>query len=75
MLSRTQNSALSNASTGSGLLDMYFRLIDGIDTYEGNLLVENAWREDQRGTAVILFDLRNCRGGRGRHNLFSKTLS
>lgn len=75
MLSRTQNGALSNATTGSGLVDMYFRLIDGLDIDQRNLLIESAWRENKRGTSVLLFDLRNCRGGKGRHKLFSESFA
>lgn len=75
MISRTQNNALTHASSGSGLVDLYFKLIDGVEDIEMLTLVERAWREDKRGTAVLLFDLRNCRGGKGRYNLFAKSLN
>ena len=75
MLSRTQNGAITYNTTGSGIVDMYFRLIDGVEDETRNLLIESAWREDQRGSVVLLYDLRNCRGGKGRHNLFVLSLA
>jgi hypothetical protein len=75
MTSRTQNNALTHATSGSALVDLYFKLIDGVEDSEMQTLLEGAWREDKRGTAVLLFDLRNCRGGKGRYNLFAKSLN
>lgn len=74
MTSRTQNNALTHITSGSSLVDLYFRLIDGIEDSEIHKLIEGAWREDKRSTAVLLFDLRNCRGGKGRYNLFAKSM-
>lgn len=71
MLTRTQNNALSYQATNP-LVNLYFKLIDGVDYLP---LVEAAWRTNQRATLVILYDLRNCRGGKGRRKLFNQCMA
>lgn len=75
MMKRTQNNALTWTTSKNPLVDQYFQLIDGI-TYEKMVeLLSASWRENKRATIVLLYDLRNCRGGKGRYELFSKAIS
>lgn len=68
---RTKNNALTHQSNNP-LISLYFNLTDGADY---SLLVESAWRENPLKTTILLYDLRNCRGGKGRYKLFAKCVA
>ena len=70
MLSRTTNGALTYSPTNP-LLALYFNMVDKADYIP---IVEAAWQYNQRSTLVLLYDLRNCRGGKGRRLLFAKAI-
>lgn len=74
-MTHTENGALTFASSGDPLVDLYFRLVDGVNDSDMRLLLEGAWRSSPLSTLKVLFDLRNCRGGKGRHHLFAQAFA
>lgn len=74
-LTRTQNNAPSHASTGNALVNLYFKLTR--DVVENPLFfkwIDEAWEEDPLATMRLLFNARDCRGGKGDRDSFLKAM-
>lgn len=69
-MTETANGALSYDTTGDGLLNLYFALVRGLAEERLHALLEDAWAESPLSTLKILFNLRDCRGGKGEKQLF-----
>jgi hypothetical protein len=78
MVTYTENGALSKESTGDGRLDLFFKCVRDLVTvpraeefiaYEDypalKELIEASWDVDPLDTMKILFNWRDCRGGKG----------
>ena len=62
---KTENGALSLASTGSARVDLFFKLVRNIPKDTLCNLIQASWYEDPLDTMKILFHSRDCRGGKG----------
>ena len=71
---KTENGALSNATTGSELLNLSFKTVRGIETGTLNTLLAASWKESELLTAKYIFHCRDCRGGKGERQIFRDCL-
>jgi len=70
----TENGALSLPSTLDCCVDLFFKTVRGIT--EENLipLLNGAWTESPEATLRIIFQTRDCRGGKGEKMIFYQAL-
>jgi len=68
----TENAALAYASTSSALLDLFFKGVRGATNL--TQMLEAAWKEDALSTLKLIFQTRDCRGGKGEKRLFHDSL-
>eukprot|EP01102_Stenamoeba_stenopodia_P003514 TRINITY_DN135_c0_g1_i1.p1 TRINITY_DN135_c0_g1~~TRINITY_DN135_c0_g1_i1.p1 ORF type:complete len:494 (-),score=142.80 TRINITY_DN135_c0_g1_i1:308-1789(-) len=70
----TENSALSHSTTANGRIDLYFKTVRGINNELLVSLLENAWKESPLDTLKIIFQARDCRGGKGEKLIFQQMM-
>uniref|UniRef100_A0A7S4HV64 TROVE domain-containing protein n=1 Tax=Vannella robusta TaxID=1487602 RepID=A0A7S4HV64_9EUKA len=70
----TENGALSFPTTLDSCVDLFFKTVRGIS--EENLvpLLDAAWAESPEATLRIIFQTRDCRGGKGEKKIFYQAL-
>lgn len=66
----TENGAISHASTGSAVLNYFFRVVRKTETSQLEALLKAAWDENPLLTLRAVFHLRDCRGGKGERSVF-----
>jgi len=74
-LSEGENGALEHVSTNESQLDLFFALVRGLPELRLTELLATAIRnahscEDKTNLFVLLFQTRDCRGGKGEKELF-----
>jgi len=69
-MTRTDNNALSHATTGSARVNFFFRVVRDTGNEELITLLENAHAENIDDTIKLVFQLRDCRGGKGEKRQF-----
>lgn len=67
---QTENGALSYATTGSKVLDLFFKVLRDTKTEQLDNLLSESWAEDPLLTLKAIFHLRDCRGGKGEKARF-----
>jgi len=67
---QTENGAISHGTTGSGVLDLFFKTVRTCDESTVGALMTNAWNENPLLTLKAIFHLRDCRGGKGERARF-----
>ena len=70
MTTFTENGAISLANTGSARVDLFFKLVRNIPRTALERLIETSWYECPLDTMKILFQSRDCRGGKGDRTPF-----
>lgn len=70
----TENSALSHSTSASGRIDLYFKTVRGINNDALVALLEKSWAESPLDTLKIIFQARDCRGGKGEKLIFQQML-
>jgi len=66
----TENGAPSLPTTGSKVLDFFFKVLRNTPTESTESLLSDAWAESQLLTLKAIFHLRDCRGGKGERKQF-----
>lgn len=70
----TENGALSYATTGCARVDLFFKTVRNIDEGLLTFLLEKSWCEDPTDTLKLIFQSRDCRGGKGERTLFHQAI-
>ncbi len=70
----TENGALSLATTGSAVLDFFFKMVRNTPSDTAAQLMNAAWKENPLLTLRAVFHLRDCRGGKGEKKKFHECL-
>jgi len=70
----TENGAVSETTTNSAVLNLFFKLLRGVTLDTVNKLMQEAWAENPELTTKAVFHLRDCRGGKGEKEAYSKCL-
>lgn len=67
----TENDSPSYSTTYSGRLDLFFKLLRKFDQNDGAKdLILRSWNENKLDTLRIVFQARDCRGGKGERDAF-----
>ena len=67
----TANGAVSLADTGNARVNLFFKLNrEAHSSFNFFELIDNSWDEDPLDTIKILFNCRDCRGGKGDRKTF-----
>ena len=66
---RTENGALSYATTGSARVDFFFKTVRGLSSESLHDFLTKSWNESPLDTLKLIFHLRDCRGGKGERQL------
>lgn len=74
MNSMTENGAVSLASTGSAVLNLFFKTVRTTTREQVNALMSAAWNENPLLCLKTVFQLRDCRGGKGEKRVFHDCL-
>ena len=73
---KTENGALSLSTTGNACVNLFFKLTrDSVENPEFYQWIDDAWKEDPLATMRILFQGRDCRGGKGDRAPFIKAMT
>jgi len=72
--SETANGALSHATTGSAVLNLFFKALRTSTAEQIATLMTEAWKENPLLTLRAVFHLRDCRGGKGEKKAFYECL-
>lgn len=67
---RTENNALSHATSGSARVNFFFKVLRDTGDQELITLLENAHAENIDDTIKLVFQLRDSRGGKGERKQF-----
>jgi hypothetical protein len=72
----TEKGAPSLSSTGSARVNFFFKSVRGLDKDEGRLhtMLLNSWNEDALDTLKLIFQTRDCRGGKGEKAIFRASI-
>jgi hypothetical protein len=70
MAAFTENGALSLASTGSPHVDFFFKVLRDSSVKSIHSHLEKAWAVNPTWTLILIFYLRDCRGGKGERKAF-----
>lgn len=70
----TENGALAKASTESNCLDLFFKTVRNTPVESLHKMLEDSWQESPIDTLKIIFNLRDCRGGKGERKQFHECL-
>jgi len=71
-VTRTENGALSYATTSNGRVDLFFKLVRGITSTNMDSLLAASWAESPVDTCKIIFHCRDCRGGKGERKILEQ---
>lgn len=66
----TENGLPAFSSTSNPLVDLYFQAVRNIDEHRLAALLNNAWAYDALATLRLIFQMRDCRGGKGDRRTF-----
>lgn len=66
----TENGAISHATTGSAVLNLFFKTLRDTKPEQISTLMSAAWKENPLLTLKAVFHLRDCRGGKGERKQF-----
>lgn len=69
-MSITENGALSHSTTGSSVLDLFFKTTRTTSADQVAEMMKSAWSENPLLTLKAVFHLRDCRGGKGEKARF-----
>lgn len=76
MSARTENGALSLATTSNSRVDFFFKILRDTPEETTLSLLERSWNEDPLDTLRLIFHLRDCRGiGKGEKAQFHRCIS
>lgn len=74
-MSYTENGAPSFSTTGSAVLNFFFKTVRNTPDESLPELLKNAWNENPALTLKAIFHLRDCRGGKGERKQFRNCIS
>jgi hypothetical protein len=66
----TENGATSLKTTGTAGVNLFFKLCRGIKEGQLRELLDKAWNEDPLDCVKLIFNCRDCRGGKGERFIF-----
>ena len=66
----TENGAVSLETTGIDCVNLFFKLCRGINEEQLRKLLEAAWVEEPLDCLKLIFNARDCRGGKGERHIF-----
>jgi len=66
----TENGAPSLSTTNNARLDLFFKLVRDITEEDLIKKIDESWKEDPLDTLKIIFQSRDCRGGKGDRKPF-----
>lgn len=69
-ITTTWNGALSYKETGKPLLDFYYKVLRQTEKDKVHELLSKSWEIDPKSTFKLIFQLRDCRGGKGERRAF-----
>jgi len=72
----TEKGAPSHSTTGSARVNFFFKAVRGLGDREDVLksMLVNCWEEDPLDTLKLIFQTRDCRGGKGEKAIFRSSL-
>lgn len=70
----TEKGAISHASSGSAVLNLFFKMLRTTSSEQVSCMMGEAWEENPRLTLRAVFHLRDCRGGKGERKAFHECL-
>ena len=73
-LVRGENNDLAWATAGNACLDLFFKTVRGITSANLVPLLEASWLECPEATLRLIFQARDCRGGKGEKKIFYESL-
>ncbi|KAN0055450.1 hypothetical protein ACTA71_008561 [Dictyostelium dimigraforme] len=62
------------AGTDDARVNLFFKTARGLEQEELNQLLQASWEVSPLDTLKLVFQLRDCRGGKGERNLFQQSL-
>lgn len=66
----TENGAVSLETTGMARVNLFFKLCRGVEEEQLCALLEAAWAEEPLDCLKLIFNGRDCRGGKGERRIF-----
>jgi len=66
----TENGAPSYKTVSNSRTELFFKTVRGLSGESLNNMLLRAWNEDPRDTLKLIFQTRDCRGGKGEKTLF-----
>merc|ERR1712137_541169 len=73
-MTTTENNAISWPSTLNAGVDLFFKTVRGVDRDALRTLLRAAWAESPEVTLRIIFQTRDCRGGKGEKLIFYQAI-
>lgn len=73
-MTTTENNAISYPSTMNCCVDLFFKTVRGITEENLLALLTAAWEESPEVTLRLIFQTRDCRGGKGEKLIFYQAL-
>lgn len=70
----TEKGAISHATSGSAVLNLFFKMLRTTSSEQVDNMMEKAWEENPLLTLRAVFHLRDCRGGKGERKAFHECL-
>jgi hypothetical protein len=70
----TEKGAKSHGSTGSGRVDYFFKTLRSTPPSEIHRMLSRAYSESETDAGKLVFQLRDCRGGKGERKAFYESL-
>lgn len=66
----TENGAVSHSTSGDARVNLFFKMCRGMSDDDLATRLTEAYAEDKLDTIKIIFNTRDCRGGKGERDLF-----
>jgi len=66
----TENGAPSYSTVSNGRVELFFKSVRGLSGSQLDQMLLKSWNEDPRDTLKLIFQTRDCRGGKGEKTLF-----
>ena len=66
----TKNNLPAYSQSNSALVDLYYRMIRNVPKKDLTELLHKAWQSNPLGTVKLIFQARDCRGGKGDKDSF-----
>lgn len=70
----TEKGAASHSTTGSARINFFFKAVRGLEEQELVRMLDACWQEDPLDTLKLIFQTRDCRGGKGEKAIFRSSL-